>query len=50
MPRAVTKVFIDDIDVDRRLAELNMDRQDILDIRDVAASMGSVPVGGRMTP
>ena len=47
MPRAATKVFIDDIDVDRRLAELNMDRQDILDIRDVAASMhatGSSPL------
>lgn len=46
MPRAVTKVFKDDIDVDRRLFELGMDRQDILDIRDVAASMhatGSSP-------
>lgn len=39
MPRAVTKIYIDDIDVDRRLAELGMNRQDILDIRDVAASM-----------
>ena len=39
MPRMVTKIYIDDIDVDRRLAELGMDRQDILDIRDVAASM-----------
>lgn len=47
MPRAVTKVYIDDIDVDRRLSELGMDRQDILDIRDVAASMhatGSSPL------
>lgn len=46
MPRAVTKVFKDDVDVDRRLSELGMDRQDILDIRDVAASMhatGSSP-------
>ena len=46
MPRAVTKIYIDDIDVDRRLSELGMDRQDILDIRNVAASMhatGSSP-------
>jgi len=47
MPRAATKVYIDDIDVDRRLSELGMDRQDIFDIRDVAASMhatGSSPL------
>lgn len=47
MPRAVTKIYIDDIDVDRRLAELGMSRQDIVDIRDVAASMhatGSSPL------
>ncbi|WBU55375.1 hypothetical protein [Paracoccus sp. SCSIO 75233] len=47
MPRMVAKIYIDDIDVDRRLAELGMDRQDILDIRDVAASMhatGSSPL------
>jgi len=46
MPRAVTKIYINDIDVDRRLSELGMDRQDILDIRNVAASMhatGSSP-------
>lgn len=39
MPRADTKVYFDDIDVDRRLAELGMARADILDIRSVAASM-----------
>lgn len=47
MPRAVTKIYIDDIDVDCRLAELGMSRQDIVDIRDVAASMhatGSSPL------
>lgn len=47
MPRVVTTVHIDDIDVDRRLSELGMNRQDILDIRDVAASMhatGSSPL------
>lgn len=47
MPRAVTMIYIDDIDVDRRLSELGMNRQDILDIRDVAASMhatGSSPL------
>lgn len=47
MPRAVTRIYIDDIDVDRRLAELGVSRQDILDIRDVAASMhatGSSPL------
>lgn len=47
VPRAVTRIYIDDIDVDRRLAELGMSRQDIVDIRDVAASMhatGSSPL------
>lgn len=47
MPRAVTKTYTDDIDVDRRLAELGMDRKDIMDIRDVAVSMhatGSSPL------
>lgn len=47
MPRAITQIHIDGIDVDRRLKELGMDRQDILDIRDVAASMhatGSSPL------
>jgi len=47
MPRVVTKVYIDDIDVERRLSELGMDRQDVLDIRNVAASMhatGSSPL------
>jgi hypothetical protein len=47
MPRSFTKLYIDSIDVDRRLTELGMGRQDILDIRDVAASMhatGSSPL------
>ena len=38
MSRLETKIFDDDIDVNRRLAELDMDKQDILDIRDVANS------------
>lgn len=47
MPRAVTRNYIGDIDVDRRLSALGIDRQDILDIRGVAASMhatGSSPL------
>ena len=47
VPRAVTKVYIEDLDVDRRLSELGMGKQDVLDIRNVAASMhatGSSPL------
>ena len=39
MPFAETKVVAREIDVDRRLSELDMHREDILDIRNVACSM-----------
>lgn len=41
MARAVTRVYQQDNDANRRLSELGMDRDDIVAIRDVACSMSA---------